>query len=127
MTYYHEIVLRMRKSIYPNQDITDRIIRAKRYIDDNYASDINLDKIAREVYLSKFHFIRLYKKYYGRTPHTYLKEVRLIHAKQLLRTGSSVKNACHAVGFDSIPSFTRLYKAMTGLPPGASSRLRNFG
>jgi AraC-like DNA-binding protein len=107
----------MRATIYPNPDLVIRIMQAKRYIDCHYASDINLDRMAREAWMSKFHFIRLFRKYYGRTPHVYLKEVRLVQAKYLLRSGMPVKDVCLAVGFESVPSFTRLYKTMNGRSP----------
>ena len=117
MTYYHRTVLSMQKAIYPNGDLADRVIQAKQYIDAHYASDIRLDRLAYEAFLSKFHFIRIYRKYYGLTPHAYLKEVRLAQAKLLLRSGMPVKDVCYAVGFASVPSFARLFKMMNGITP----------
>jgi len=117
MTYYYQQVLSLRKTVYPHRDLTEKIIRAKKYIDAHYSADINLDQVAREAHLSKFHFIRTFAKYYGRTPHIYLREVRLTHAKKLLQKGIPIRNVCMAVGFDSIPSFTRLFKSMTGVTP----------
>lgn len=118
MTYFHHIVLDMNRRLYPNEDITARVVEAKRYIDRHYYLALSLDKMAGEACLSKFHFIRIYRKYYGKTPYAYLKEVRLTRAKELLRSGLPIKEVCYAVGFDSIPSFTRLYKEWTGVSPG---------
>ena len=117
MTYYYQQVLSLRKAVYPHRDLTGKIVRAKQYIDAHYAVNISLDQMAREAHLSKFHFIRIFKRYYGRTPHTYLTEVRLTHAKERLRSNMPVKDVCEAVGFESIPSFTRLFKSMTGRTP----------
>lgn len=117
MTYYHQQVLSLRKAVYPHRDLTEKIMQAKAYIDTHYAADINLDQIAREAGISKFHFIRIFTKYYGRTPHIYLREIRLTHAKELLQKGIPIKNVCMAVGFDSVPSFSRLFKSMTGRTP----------
>ena len=117
MTYYHQQILSLRTAVYPHRDLTEKIMQAKAYIDTHYAADINLDQIAREAHLSKFHFIRTFSKYYGRTPHIYLREVRLTHAKKLLQKGIPIKNVCLAVGFDSVPSFTRLFKFITGRTP----------
>lgn len=115
----------MHRELYPNEDLTTRVIQAKQYIEKNYDLALSLDKMAGEIFLSKFHFIRIYRKYYGRTPYAYLQEVRMARAKALLQQGTSIKDACYAVGFDSIPSFTRLYKASTGVSP--SHEKRNFG
>lgn len=117
MTYYHQQILSLERINYPHRDLTDKIIRAKRYIDAHYPANIGLEQMAREAHLSKFHFIRTFTKYYGRTPHNYLREIRLTHAKKLLQKGISIRNVCQAVGFDSVPSFTRLFKSMTGRTP----------
>ncbi|HVU55583.1 MAG TPA: AraC family transcriptional regulator [Puia sp.] len=118
MTYYQQVVQQMHRELYPNEDLTARVIQVKRYIERNYYLALSLDKMAGEVFLSKFHFIRIYRKYYGRTPYAYLKEVRLVRAKALLRNGMSIKDVCYGVGFESVPSFTRLYKEMIGVSPG---------
>jgi AraC-like DNA-binding protein len=122
MTYYHQIVQQLKQDLYPNEDITARVIQAKKYIEQNYYLALSLDKMAGKAFVSKFHFIRIYRKYYGRTPYAYLKEVRLARAKALLRAGMSIKDVCYAVGFDSIPSFTRLCKEMTGMSPARHRR-----
>lgn len=54
-----------------------RIVLAKLFIDEHYAEDIDLDAIAGEASFSKFHFIRLFKMAYGKTPHQYLTRVRI--------------------------------------------------
>ena len=117
MTYYQQQVLSLKKAVYPNDDLAARVIKAKHYIDNHYGAVIDLDAMAREACLSKFHFIRLFRKHYGRTPHTYLKEVRLAEAKRLLQKGIPIRHVCFSVGFESVPSFTRLYKATMGKTP----------
>jgi len=107
----------MEKEQYPNIYLYKRIVQAKLFIDNNFAEKIDLNNIADEAYFSKFHFMRLFKKIYGKTPHQYLTFVRIENAKKLLQTDISVSHVCFAVGFDSISSFTALFKKMTGLTP----------
>jgi AraC-like DNA-binding protein len=102
---------------YPRQYLYLRAVRAKLYIDANFASSIDLDKIADEACFSKFHFVRLFKSIYGRTPHQYLTLVRVEKAKEYLAGGQTVAYACFKVGFDSISSFTGLFKRRTGQTP----------
>jgi AraC-like DNA-binding protein len=104
---------------YPKQYLYRQIVRAKLYIDDNFASNINLAKIADEACFSKFHFTRLFKKIYGKTPHQYLTSVRVEKAKEHLAKGNTVAKVCYAVGFDSISSFTGLFKRSVGITPAA--------
>ncbi|MFL6469200.1 MAG: AraC family transcriptional regulator [Pyrinomonadaceae bacterium] len=103
--------------LYPRQYLYLRTVRAKVFIDKNFASDIDLDKIADEACFSKFHFVRLFRSIYGSTPHQYLTRVRVGKAKEFLSAGEPVAYACYKVGFDSISSFTGLFKRRTGKTP----------
>lgn len=99
---------------YPKVYLYRRVVQAKLYIDVNYAEKIDLNNIADEACFSKFHFIRLFRTVYGKTPHQYLKAIRMEKAKLLLREGRPVSDACFLVGFDSLSSFSGLFKRMTG-------------
>ena len=107
---------------YPKQYLYRRVLRAKLYIDEHYASAVDLTNIADEACFSKFHFIRLFKASYGKTPHQYLTEVRVNRAKDLLADGATVKYTCFAVGFDSLSSFTGLFRHRVGQTPAAYQR-----
>ncbi len=96
-----------------------RIVQSKLFIDSHYAEKIDLTNIAEEATFSKFHFVRLFKQAYAKTPHQYLTSVRIENAKQLLKTPASVTEACFAVGFESVTSFTGLFKRWVGLSPSA--------
>jgi len=102
---------------YPRQYLYLRAVRAKLFIDANFAAAIDLGKIADEACFSKFHFVRLFKEIYGRTPHQYLTHVRIDNAKEFLAEGQTVAYACFKVGFDSISSFAGLFKRRTGQTP----------
>ena len=104
---------------YPKVYLYRRIVQAKLFIDNNYADDIDLDNIADEAYFSKFHFIRLFKNIYGKTPHQYLTSVRIEKAMLLLRTNKAVSEVCLSVGFESLSSFGSLFKRIVGVTPSA--------
>lgn len=116
MTFYREQVKKLTNELYPREDLTERIIGAKQFIEKNYA-EIDLDDICKEACISKYHFIRLFKNMYGCTPHQYLIEVRIEKAKELIRGGMTVRGACFSVGYDSVTSFSALFKKMTGSAP----------
>lgn len=102
--------------LYPKQYLYRRVVRAKLYIDENFAR-VDLSEMAGEACFSKFHFARLFKEIYGRTPHQYLTHVRVERAKEHLAAGDTVAKACYSVGFDSISSFTGLFKRRVGMTP----------
>lgn len=107
----------MSVASYPKTYLYRRIVQAKMFIDEHYRDDINLTLIADEAFFSKFHFTRLFKTIYGRTPHQYLTSVRIGHAKRLLQTNMSVADVCYEVGFGSVSSFSGLFCRIVGQSP----------
>lgn len=104
---------------FPKVYLYRRIVYAKLFIDEHYAEKIDLDNIANEAFFSKFHFIRLFYTLYKKTPHQYLSYTRIEKARQLLLSDISVSQSCYAVGFESVSSFTGLFKRLTGQTPSA--------
>jgi len=98
-------------------DIYKRIVTAKVYIDENYHDSIDLEEISQQAFLSRFHFHRLFTKIYRRTPHQYLTRKRLDKAKDLLSENKPVTDVCNEVGFESIGSFSVLFKKEIGFAP----------
>lgn len=102
---------------YPKAYFYKRIVQAKLFIDESFAEDIDIHNIANEAFFSKFHFIRQFKKVYGKTPHQYLTYVRIQQAKELLKANTSVSETCHLVGYGSISSFSGLFKRLVKISP----------
>lgn len=58
------------------------------------------------------------------TPLQYQKQLRLIEARRsMLSEGTPIANAAMAVGYESIPQFTREYRRMFGMPPARDMRV----
>lgn len=109
---------------FPKLDLYRRIVQAKLFIDGHYAERIDASDIADEACYSKFHFIRTFSGIYSKTPHQYLTAVRVEKAKEMLETGASVTDVCFAVGFESLGSFTGLFKRREGITPSAYQQQR---
>lgn len=100
------------------QETYKRIVAAKLFIDNNYHETINLEQISRQSYFSKFHFHRLFTSIYNVTPNEYLTAQRIHHAKVLLaKEGISISDVCNSVGFESLASFSLLFKKRNGYAP----------
>ena len=98
-------------------DIYQRIASAKIYIDKNFQEDIDLEVISQQAFLSRFHFHRLFTNIYRKTPHQYLTKKRLEKARDLLSENKAVMEVCNEVGFESIGSFSVLFKKEIGFAP----------
>jgi AraC-like DNA-binding protein len=105
-------------------DVYHRIVRAKLFIDESYSLPLDLDKLSDEACFSKFHFLRLFKRTYNRTPYQYLSERRIQKAKEKLSAEElNIAEVCEEVGFESKTSFALKFKEYTGETP-ALFRLR---
>jgi AraC-like DNA-binding protein len=98
-------------------DLYERIVAAKVFIDKNFQHPICLEDISQQAFLSRFHFHRLFSAVYKTTPHQYLKRKRIEKAKELLSQNKSITDVCNAVGFESLGSFSMLFKKEIGFAP----------
>lgn len=116
----------MRRLIYSNQGQLDTVIGIRNYINSNYDAALNLDLLSRTRFVSKFHLLRLFKKYYGQTPKQYLTDKRIEQAKEHLKKGMNITDTCLAVGFETQSSFSTLFRSRTGLTPTEFQKRATF-
>ena len=96
------------------------IRRARDHADRHYAEPLTLEDLATVAMVSKYHFLRLFRAVYGKTPAAYVSERRVERAQDLLRTTNlTVTEVCHAVGFSSLGSFSSRFAEITGETPSA--------
>jgi AraC-like DNA-binding protein len=93
---------------------------ARRLLDRSYNAPITIKDLSREVALSPFYLIRAFRHVYKKTPHQYLVAQRIARAKELLRNSDlSVTEICAEVGFESLGSFSTLFRKVAGISPSA--------
>lgn len=99
-------------------ELYNRLSTAREFIDDCFGERIDLEAIARQAYLSPFHFQRLFRTTFEMTPHQYMTRRRIERAKELLvYTDLTISEICLIVGFQSLGSFSTLFSRETGLSP----------
>lgn len=104
-------------------DVLVHLRRARDHADRHYTEPLDLDTLAGIAGLSKFHFQRLFKATYARTPAAYVSERRVERAQDLLRaTNLTVTEVCHAVGFSSLGSFSSRFRELVGETPSEFQR-----
>src|SRR5262245_58309102 len=103
--------------------VARRLDAARRFLEMHLDEVLTLDNIARRACLSKYHFLRVFKDAFDDTPLRYLRRRRLEAAERLLtRTEMSVTAVCYRVGFESLGSFSSLFRRHAGLSPNAFRR-----
>jgi len=113
-------------------ELARRLAVATSYLHANSARGVTIAEAARATCLSPFHFHRLFTQFHGVTPHRYLSRLRLERARALLRSSDrSVLDVAIDCGFESLGSFSALYKRTFGVTPGLerpnSQEPRNVG
>lgn len=121
----HELFFRIAKIhiIKERPVLTDtmhrRLIAVKNAIRENCQEKWTVELMAKKAYMSTPYFYILYKARFGVSPKKDLQNIRIEHAKQLLRQGSlSVKEIAGQIGYENEYYFIRKFKEQTGMTPG---------
>jgi AraC family transcriptional regulator len=104
------------------QELYKRLVTARAFMEERVSEPLTIAEIAREACLNRYYFIELFRTAFGVTPHQYLRRKKLDYAHSLLRTGEhSVTAVCHLVGFQSVASFTNLFRRTFGQTPSEAA------
>lgn len=91
--------------------------RAREYLNDNLSHRVSLDTLATVSGLSRYHFLRVFKKATGLPPHRFHLQCRVDRAKGLLLSGMSIAETAQETGFADQSHFTHKFKLFTGATP----------
>jgi len=100
-------------------DLYECLARARSHLEQDLRDPVKLPELAALVGVSPFHFQRLFKEFFGQSPHEFHRQRRLEWARSKIEDGMSVLEACVEAGFQSPSSFTRLFKRHFGQSPGS--------
>lgn len=96
----------------------EHLYNVRMFIDDHLEQPLSIDNLAERAYLSRYHFIRLFRRCFYVTPHQYLTRKRLEKARELLADSQmTITEICFAVGFESVGSFSTLFHRDVGWSP----------
>ena len=91
----------------------------REYLDNHYQEHLTLDNIAEKFYINKYYLTRIFKEQYGLTISNYIQQLRITHAKQLLRFSDlSIDKIGEDCGLNDANYFSRVFKKVEGISPG---------
>jgi transcriptional regulator GlxA family with amidase domain len=100
-----------------------RLLRARDRMDAASHEAWPVERLAAVVGVTQAHFARSFKRAFGIPPHRYLLTRRIERAVGLLRdTGMSITEIAYATGWESLGTFGRVFRDVTGRSPGAMRR-----
>ena len=118
---YHIIIQIQREYLddYTAKNKNDIIAPALTYIHENYTEKtISVSELSDMCHITPEYFRRIFGRFYGTSPIKYINDLKLSHAKDLLRSGEySVSETATLSGFVDISHFSRVFKKATGLSP----------
>ena len=118
IVYINRVSMDIKKDILLTDIECDETIdKVLKYIDNNIADNLSIEKLASVFFLNKYYLMHKFKHHTGCSIHNYVLQKRLIAANQLLKAGQSVMTACMDSGFHDYSNFTRAFKKVYGMPP----------
>ena len=100
------------------------ISSVKSFLDEHYKEKLSLESVASHFFIDKHYLSRLFKEQYGVTLVTYLQQVRITHAKRMLRfTDKSIEEIGLECGIGELNYFSRVFKKLEGVSPSEFRRV----
>lgn len=116
----------MLRNLVPHDSNASAIARAIGHIHGDIRSPVVIPDLARRVGMSASSFHKHFKTITSTTPLQYQKELRLLEARRLLKTGNaSATTAAYEVGYKSSNQFSREYARKFGAPPSQDAQARS--
>jgi AraC-like DNA-binding protein len=99
-------------------DVLRKLLAARMIMETRYSEPLSLQQISDQIAMSKFNFVRKFRKTFGITPQKYLVEKRIEESKhQLLNMDSSITEVASICGFQNIHHFSKTFKKHLGIAP----------
>lgn len=116
--FFSEALSALSPGRRPMPGAPDKLARAVDFIHSHATESLSLQQICAAASLSPSYLIRAFSQHYHMTPHAYLLNCRIQHARRLLRGRQPLAEVAHASGFADQAHFQRVFKRLTAVTPG---------
>jgi len=118
MVYLNRIMQRDDTPGASSAEHNEKLAPVLSYINEHISDELTVDQLAAMSYLSRYHFMRLFKAQTGVTVHNYIRQKRLNLAARLIREGMPAVRASAECGFTDYSAFHKAFSATFGVSPG---------
>ena len=123
---YSNVILKALNDVYYIKEKIDKKISVGSILDiieKNPEIELNIDEMCEKIYISKYHFIRKFKKEMGLTPHKFHIQNKIRKAKKMLNEGYSIIETAMYSGFYDESHLIRNFKNSINLTPSEYKKL----
>ncbi len=107
-----------KTKLYITEGNEPKAIRTiKDYLHSHFQEDVTIDDLVQITQLNRYYLMRSFRKIVGIPPYSYLIQIRIQYAKQLITQGKSIIDVALETGFFDQSHFTRHFKGFTGITP----------
>jgi AraC-like DNA-binding protein len=100
-----------------NEEVFRAMLNAKAHMDAHIMDNLSLEELSKQIGISKYHFLRVFKNTFGISPYQYQKRMRLLQARQELMLGHDILETAIRYGYYNVQSFTKAFKSAFGKTP----------
>lgn len=119
LTHVNNLIDMLTYDMVSTQNNADKVVESVlEYIEANYDKELTLDQITKEYFVSKGYFCRVFKKYTGKRFVSYLTEVRMKKARELLSSGKyTITEVAGRIGFKDASYFSTVFRKFYSCSP----------
>lgn len=114
-------------NVFENEKPINNVALAAEYMSTHFADDLHMETLSQLCHISLSHFRREFKRVYGKSPQSFLENIRIEQACSLMYNSNlSITEIGIHVGFSSPSSFVRQFNKIHGIPPSKwLNKMRN--
>lgn len=110
-----------------SERLPENILALQQYLDAHYTEINSVSEVAEHFFYSREYVSRLFKKYYDTTILDYIHKLRISKSRTLIAEGMPIIDVCFAVGFSSLSTFIRAFRAATDMTPSEYRKIVRSG
>lgn len=108
---------RPREEAPTGAHLPENVLAIQRYLDEHFADIATVSEVAARFFYSREYVSRLFRRHFHTTVADYIMQRRVAQSQALIGQGEALSDVCYQVGFGSMATFIRAFRALTNMTP----------